>query len=89
MVVVEGSLRRHRTYLKNLGVKPSIMYVLLGIVDTLLAYARIQTEYHGKRLRDVRSRLPLNGVYRSRLVPLRSHSPGEQTLVVKGFIQDR
>ncbi|RLE90309.1 MAG: hypothetical protein DRN04_15310 [Thermoprotei archaeon] len=59
LVVAEGSLRRHKVMLENLGLKPSVMYVLLGIADTLLAYTRIQVEDHGRRLRDVRSRMPL------------------------------
>ncbi len=59
VVIAEGSLRKHRVPLENLEVKPSIMYVLLSIADTLLAYTRTQAEYHGRRLRDVRSRLPL------------------------------
>jgi len=59
VVIAEGSLREHKARLEDLGVKPSIMHVLLGIADTLLAYTRMQVELHGKRLRDVRSRLPL------------------------------
>jgi len=59
LIIAEGSLRRHKITLENLGLKPSIMYVLLGIADTLLAYTRTQIEDYGKRLRDVRSKLPL------------------------------
>ena len=59
MIIAEGSLRRHGIVLENLELKPSVMYVLLGVVDTLLAYARIQVEEYGKRLRDVRLKLPL------------------------------
>lgn len=59
VVIAEGSLRKHRAPLEDLGIKPSIMYVLLSIADTLLAYTRMQVEYHGRRLRDVRSGLPL------------------------------
>ena len=59
VVIAEGSLRRHRVTLESLGLKPSAMYVLLGIADTLVAYTRVQVEDHGKRLREVRSRLPL------------------------------
>ncbi len=59
VVIAEGSLRRHRVALESLRLKPSIMYVLLGIADTLVAYTRIQVEDHGKRLKEVRSRLPL------------------------------
>jgi len=59
VVIAEGSLRKHKAPLEDLGIKPSIMYVLLSIADTLLAYTRIQIELHGRRLRDVRSGLPL------------------------------
>jgi len=59
VVIAEGSLRRYKVTLENLGLKPSVMYVLLGIADTLAAYTRIQVEVHGKRLREVRSKLPL------------------------------
>ena len=59
IVVAEGSLRRHRATLEHLGLKPSAMYVLLSIADTLLAYTRIQVEEHSKKLRDIRSKLPL------------------------------
>ena len=59
VVIAEGSLRKHRVPLENLEVKPSIMYVLLSVADTILAYTRIQVEYHGRRLKDVRSKLPL------------------------------
>ena len=59
VVIAEGSLRRHRVTLENLKLKPSIMYVLLGIADTLVAYTRIQVEDYGRRLKKVRSRLPL------------------------------
>ena len=59
VVIAEGSLRRHRAALESLGLKSSIMYVLIGIADTLVAYTRIQVEDHGKRLKEVRIRLPL------------------------------
>ncbi len=59
VIIAEGSLRRYKVTLENLGLKPSVMYVLLGIADTLAAYTRIQVEVHGKRLREVRSKLPL------------------------------
>ena len=59
IVVAEGSLRKHKAPLENLGVKPSMIYVLLSIADTLLAYTRIQVGEHGRRLREVRSRIPL------------------------------
>ena len=59
IVVAEGSLRRHRATLEDLRLKPSAMYVLLSIADTLLAYTRIQVEEHSKKLRDIRSKLPL------------------------------
>ncbi len=59
VVIAEGSLRRHRATLENPELKPSVMCVLLGIADTLVAYTRIQVEDHGKRLKEVRSCLPL------------------------------
>ncbi|MEB3779090.1 MAG: hypothetical protein GSR85_02495 [Desulfurococcales archaeon] len=59
VVIAEGSLRRHRATLESLELKPSMMYVLIGIADTLVAYTRIQVEDHGKRLKEVRTRLPL------------------------------
>ena len=59
LIIAEGSLRKHKIMLENLGLKPSIMYVLLSIADTLLAYTRIQVEDYSRRLRDVRSKLPL------------------------------
>lgn len=59
IIIAEGSLRRHRVTLEDLKLKPPIMYVLLGIADTLVTYTRIQVEDHGKRLKEVRSRLPL------------------------------
>lgn len=59
IVIAEGSLRKHRVLLEDMEVKPSIMYVLLSIADTLLAYTRIQVEHHGRRLKDVRLKLPL------------------------------
>ena len=58
-VIAEGSLRRHKTTSEKLGLKPSIMHVLLNIADTLVAYTRIQVENYNKRLKEVRSRLPL------------------------------
>lgn len=59
IIIAEGSLRRHRVVLEDLELKPFIMYVLLGIADTLVTYTRIQVEDHSKRLKEVRSRLPL------------------------------
>ncbi len=59
IIIAEGSLRKHKAPLEDLGVKPSIMYVLLSIADTLLAYTRIQVEEHGKRFKDIRAKLPL------------------------------
>jgi len=59
IVIAEGSLRRHKVVLEDLGLKPSMVYALLGIADTLLAYTRIQIEEHDKKLRDIRSKLPL------------------------------
>jgi len=59
IVIAEGSLRRYKVALGDLELKPSIVYALLGIADTLLAYTRIQIEEHDKKLRDIRSKLPL------------------------------
>ena len=58
-VIAEGSLRRHKVVLEDLELKPSIVYTLLGVADTLLAYTRIQIEEHDKKLRDIRPKLPL------------------------------
>jgi len=49
VVIAEGSLRRYRVTLENLGLKSSVMYVLLGIADTLAAYTRIQVEDQGRK----------------------------------------
>jgi len=59
IVIAEGSLRRHKVVLEDLELKPSIVYTLLGVADTLLAYTRIQIEEHDKKLRDIRPKLPL------------------------------
>jgi len=50
VVIAEGSLRRYKVTLENLGLKPSVMYVLLGIADTLAAYTRIKSKIMAKDL---------------------------------------
>lgn len=59
IAIAKGSLRKYRVPLESLEIKTSILYALLSIIDTLPAYTRMQVEHHGRRLREVRSELPL------------------------------